>query len=127
MTQVKVSGIRPTAEDDGSHVLELADGSVAIIPADQIPAIVQALQWGLAQRVFAQSQQFTNPTESILALRELHLTDARVAALGRSTNLVCNLSECGWVAFLGEDAVLRQMKERIDEVLKQRSAAPHFN
>jgi hypothetical protein len=58
MTQVKVSGVRPAAEHDGSHGVELADGSVAIIPADQIPAVVQALQWGLAQRVFAQSQQF---------------------------------------------------------------------
>jgi hypothetical protein len=127
MTQVKVSGIRSTAEDDGSHVIELADGSIAVVPADQIPAVVQALQWGLVQRVFAQSQQFGHPTESTLALREFHLTDARVATLGRSTNLACNLSEYGWVAFLSEDAVLRQMKERIDQVLMQRSASSHTN
>jgi hypothetical protein len=127
MTQVKVSGVRPTAEDDGSHALDLADGSVAIIPANQIPAIIQALQWGLAQRVFAQSQQFEHPTESTLALREFHLTDARVAAVGRSTNLVCNLSEFGWVSFLSEDAVLRQMKNKIDEILIQRSAPSHSN
>jgi hypothetical protein len=127
MTQVKVSGVRPTAEDDGSHVVELADGSVAVIPADQVPALVQALQWGLARRVFAQSQQFANPTESTLALPELHLMDAQVAAVGRSTNLVCNLSECGWVSFLSEDAVLRQMKDKIDQVLLQRSAPSNFN
>jgi hypothetical protein len=127
MVQVKVSGVRPTAEDDGSHAVELADGSVVIIPADQIPAIVQALQWGLAQRVFAQSQQFDQPTDSTLALREFHLTDARVATQGRSTNLACNLSEYGWVAFLSEDAVLRQMKERIDQVLRDRSASSHTN
>jgi hypothetical protein len=77
--------------------------------------------------VFAQSQQFANPTESTLALPELHLMDARVAAFGRSTNLVCNLSECGWVAFLSEDAVLRQMKDKIDEILIQRSASSHSN
>jgi hypothetical protein len=126
MTQVKVSGVRPAAEGDGSHALELADGSVAIIPADQIPAVVQALQRGLVQSVFAQSRQFARAPDT-LALPELHLTDARVAAVDRSTNLVCNLSEYGWVAFLSEDAVLRQMKEMIDEVLKRRSSPPRFN
>jgi hypothetical protein len=64
MTQVKVTGVRPTPEADGSHGLELADGSVAIIPAGLIPAVVQVLQWGLAQRVFAQSQQFALPTDA---------------------------------------------------------------
>jgi hypothetical protein len=34
-----------TAEDDGSHAVEMADGSVAIIPADQVPAIVQVFVW----------------------------------------------------------------------------------
>jgi hypothetical protein len=127
MTQIRVSGIRSAAEPDGSHVIELADGSEAVIPAAQVPAVVQALQWGLAQRVFAQSQQFAAPTESTLALREFHLTDARVATLGRSTNLACNLSEYGWVAFLSEEAVLLQMKEKIDEILVHRSASSGIN
>jgi hypothetical protein len=127
MTQVKVSGVRSSREADDSHVIELSDGSEAVIPAAQVPVVVQALQWGLAQRVFAQSQQFSNPTESSLALREFHLTDARVAALGRSTNLACNLSEYGWVAFLSEDAVLRRMKDTIDEILMERSASSRTN
>jgi hypothetical protein len=129
MTHVKVSGVRPTAEDDGSHRVELADGSVAIIiiPADQIPDVIQALQGGLARRVFAQSQAFAEPTEANLALREFHLTDIRTAVHGRSTNLACNLSEFGWVVIAGEDEVLRQMKEKIDQVLMQRSASSHTN
>ena len=127
MTQVTVSGVRPMPEDDGSHVVELANGSAAVIPADQIPALVQALQWGLAQRVFAQSQQFEHPTDSTLALREFHLTDARVATRGRSISLACNLSEYGWVSFLSEDLVLRQMKERIDQVLMHRTASSRTN
>jgi hypothetical protein len=127
MSQIEVSGVRSKPEDDGSHIVELADGSVAIIPADQIPAIVQALQWGLAQRVFAQSQQFAHPTESTLALREFNLTDVRVATRGRSTSLACKLSEYGWVSFLSEDAVLREMKDRIDQVLLQRSASSRTN
>lgn len=127
MTQVKVSGVRPAPEDDGSHGVELSDGSVAIIPADQVPAVIQALQWGLAQRVFAQSQQFAHPTESTLALPEFRLTDARVAIRGRSISLACNLNEYGWVSLLSEDAVLRQMKEKVDEVLMQRSASSRTN
>ena len=127
MTELRVSGVRQTAEDDGSHVVELADGSVAIVPADQIPALIQALQGGLAQRVFAQSQQFAQPTEATLALREFHLTDARVASRARATNLACNLGEFGWVIFVSEDAVLRQMQDRIGEVLVQRSASSRFN
>lgn len=127
MTKVKVSGVRPTPEDDGSHGVELADGSVAIIPADQIPDIVQALQLGLAQRVFAQSQQFAHPTESTLALPEFQLTDARVATRGRSISLACNLTEYGWVSFQSEDDVLRQMKDKIDQILMERSAPLRAN
>jgi hypothetical protein len=127
MTQVKISGVRSAPEDDGSHILEPANGSVALIPADQVSAVVQALQWGLAQRVFAQSQQFEHPTDSDLALREFHLTDARVATRDRSTNLVCNLSEFGWVSFVSEDTVLRQMKEKIDQVLIHLSTSSRTN
>jgi hypothetical protein len=127
MTQVTISGARSKPEDDGSHIVELSNGSVAVIPADQISAVIQALQWGLAQRVFAQSQQFEHATDSNLALQEFHVTDARVATRDRSTNLVCNLSEYGWVAFLSEDEVLRQMKEKIDQVLMDRSASSRTN
>ena len=127
MSQIEISGVRSKPEDDGSHVVELSDGSVAIIPEHQIPAIVQALQWGLAQRVFAQSQQFAHPTESTLSLREFHLTDVRVATRGRSISLACNLSEYGWVSLVSEDEVLRVMKDRIDQVLLQRSALSRTN
>ena len=47
--------------------------------------------------------------------------------MGRSTNLACNLSEYGWVVLPSEDAVLRQMKAKIDEVLMQRSAIARSN
>jgi len=127
MSQIEVSGIRSAPEDDGNHVVELADGSVAIIPAHQIPALIQALQGGLAQRVFAQSQQFAQPTDAGLALQEFQLVDVRVATRGRSISLACNLSEYGWVSLLSEDEVLRDMKDRIDQILLQRSASPRTN
>jgi hypothetical protein len=121
------TSVRATPEDDGSHILELANGSIAAVPADQIPAVIQALQWGLAQRVFAQSKAFAEPTDANVAFREFHMTDVRTAARGRSTNLACNLSEFGWVVFLGEDAVLRQLREKIDRVLMERSASSRAN
>jgi len=127
MTEVKVNRIRPSREADDSHVVELSDGSTAVIPAALVSLVVQTLQGGLTQRVFAQSQQFSRPTESNLALPEFHLRDARAATLGRMTNLACNLSELGWVAFLSEDEALRQMKEAIEKVLIERSASSRTN
>jgi hypothetical protein len=123
VAQIEVSGVRSKPGDDGSHGVELSDGSVAIIPAHQIPAIIAALQWGLAQRVFAQSQQFAQPTDAGLALQEFQLADVLVATRGRSISLACNLGEYGWVSLLSEDEVLRDMKDRINE----RSASPRTN
>jgi hypothetical protein len=96
-------------------------------PSIRSPAVIEALQWGLAQRVFAQSQQFAQPTEAGLALQEFQLVDVRVATRGRSISLACNLGEYGWVSLLGEDDVLHEMKDRIDQILLQRSASPRTN
>jgi hypothetical protein len=127
VSQIEVSGVRLKPEDDGSHGVELADGSVAVIPEHQIPAVIKALQGGLAQRIFAQSQQFSQPTDAGLALQEFQLVDVRVATRGRTTSLACNLSEYGWVSLLSEDEVLRDMRDRIDQILLQRSASPRTN
>jgi hypothetical protein len=127
VAQIEVSSVRSKPEDNGSHGVELSDGSVAIIPEHQIPAVIKALQWGLAQRVFAQSQQFAQPTDAGLALQEFQLVDVRTATRGRSISLACNLSEYGWVSLLSEDEVLRDMKDRIDQILLQRSASPRTN
>jgi hypothetical protein len=127
MSQIEVSGVREAPEDDGSHFVELADGSAALVPASMVPNLIEALQGGLARRVFAQSQQLEQPTDATLALREFHVTDARAATLGRSTNLACNLSEYGWVVLVSEDAILHQMKEKIDQILVERSSSARTN
>jgi hypothetical protein len=43
------------------------------------------------------------------------------------TSLACNFGEYGWVSLESEDAILRQMKDRIDEVLMHRSAPSRPN
>jgi hypothetical protein len=107
-------------EADGSQLIELSDGTIATIPAAQIPQIALLLQNSLVQRVFEQSQRMDVPTESSFALLELHVIEAKPATRDRLTSLSCNLTECGWAVLLCEDDVLRQMKTQIDRVLAER-------
>ena len=72
-----VTGVKASAEADGSYAIEMSDGSVAIIPRDQVPVVAVTLQRAVAQRVFAQSQRLDIPTESTLALTELHLDEVK--------------------------------------------------
>ena len=127
MPQIEVSGVRPMPESDGSHFIDLADDSVALVPVHMVPALIEALQGGLTRRVFAQSQQLVQPTDATLALPQFHVTDVRAATLGRATNLAC-LSENGWIVLLvSDDAVLHQMKEKIDQILIERSSPARAN
>jgi hypothetical protein len=127
MSQTKVAGVRPMPESDGSHFIDLADGSAALVPVHMVPVLIEALQGGLARRVFAQSQQLEEPTDATLALPQFHVRDVRAATLGHSTNLAC-LSENGWkVLLVSDDAVLHQMKGRIDQILLERSTSLRAN
>ena len=81
-----VSRIRANAEADGSHALELSDGSTALIPRGQVQYFAKVLQHSAALQAFAQSQRPDIPAESPLAPKEFHPEDARSATIGRETN-----------------------------------------
>jgi hypothetical protein len=124
---ITVTGVRAGAEADGSHTIELSGGLIAVIPRDQVHLVAMTLQKAVAQRVFAQGRRLDIPTESTLALAELRLEDAAPAMVDGVTNLACNLRGCGWVAFLCEDDVLRNLKAAVEKVLLARVSASRAN
>jgi hypothetical protein len=120
-----VSGIEASANSDGSFsiVLQAEDGEFpAIIPQNLVLPLQTALQRHLVQLAFDQSSKGLATTG--VSIPDITIEQTQTATKGAETNLCSRTHQIGWIVLKGDDRALRELRDRIDEVLLTRSAPP---
>jgi hypothetical protein len=118
-----VSGIETSANSDGSFsiVLQAEDSEFpAIIPQNLVLPLQSALQRHLVQLAFDQSSKGLATTG--VSIPDITIEQTQTATKGAETNLCSRTRQIGWIVLKGDDRALRELRDRIDEVLLTRSA-----